>query len=382
MSDAPILVSDLRPQIAALRPEFDAAVKRVLDRGWFILGEEGRAFETEFAAFLGARHVVGVANGTDAIHLALRAVGIRPGDPVLLPPSTANPTACAVTALGAVPCFADVEPDTGLFQAAALEEAMARLRPRAVIPVHLYGRPERMTSLLALAAKHGVAVIEDVAQAHGAPLDCGGVAGTRGAIGCFSFYPSKNLGAFGDGGALSTEDPELAEALRRLRNYGQADRYHHVSFGLNSRLDELQAAFLRVKLPHLATANDARRAIVARYREALRDLPLALPSDDPSAASSVHHLFVVRVTRRDSFREALRQRGIGTEIHYPVPIHRQEAYAGLGLGPGSFPVAERRAAQIVSLPLYPELQATQIDRVIDAVRAALSGHPHPDEETA
>ncbi len=377
MSD-PILVFDLRPQIAALRRELDEAVARVLNRGWFVLGEEGRHFEEEFAGYLGIPYVLGVANGTDAIHLALRAVGIEPDDRVLLPPSTANPTACAVTAAGAVPCFADVHRSTGLFDLAEVERVCAAGGIKAMIPVHLYGRPEPMGELMELARRHNVIVIEDAAQAHGARSENATVGGF-GAIGCFSFYPSKNLGAFGDGGAVATRDPELAERLRLLRNYGQADRYHHVSFGLNSRLDELQAAILRVKLPHLDRWNQARRSWAARYHERLEGLPLALPPDDQPDARSIVHLFVIRVARRDRLREILRAQGIATEVHYPVPIHLQPAYAALGHAPGSFPRAEQRAEEIVSLPLYPEMTEDQFDRVTEAIDAALRGEPHPEE---
>lgn len=374
----PILVFDLKPQIAALRAEFDAAIARVLDRGWFILGEEGRRFEEEFARYLGLPYLLGVANGTDAIQLALRAVGVGAGDAVLIPPSTANPTACAVSAVGARLVFADVERDTGLFDLDAVEAVLARERVKAIIPVHLYGRAQPLDRLIHLADRHGAVVIEDVAQAHGARGE-GHLTGTRGAISCFSFYPSKNLGAFGDGGAVATRDPELAERLRMLRNYGQADRYQHVTFGLNSRLDELQAAILAVKLPHLERWNDQRRAWAARYRERLAGLPLVMPPPDAADERSIHHLFVVRVAERDAFREQLRAQGIATEVHYPVPIHRQPAYAALGQAEGSFPVAEARAKQIVSLPLYAELTEAQFERVVAAVRAVLDSAPHPED---
>jgi dTDP-4-amino-4,6-dideoxygalactose transaminase len=370
----PVPVSDLRAQHLAIEAELHVALDRVFARSWFILGEELAAFEQEFAGFIGIPHAVGVASGTDAIHLALRALGITEGDHVLTAPNSAVPTAAAIMAAGATPCFADVDPQTGLLDPASVEEHLDH-RVKAIVPVHLYGRCVPMDAILEIGRRRGVPVVEDAAQAHGATWR-GRAAGTFGAIGCFSFYPSKNLGACGDAGACVTADPALAARLRRLRNYGERDRYLSVEFGINSRLDELQAAILRVKLPRLAGWNARRRELAAAYRQRLAALPLAfaLPSDE---GEEVVHLFVAQVARRDRLREILQGRGILTQIHYPRPIHLHPAYAHLGLGPGSFPVAERRAEQIVSLPLYPEMTSPQQERVIAAVAEALDDEEPP-----
>lgn len=377
-----ILVCDLRPQIQAIRAELDEAWNRVLNRGRFILDEEGRAFESEFAAFLEAKQSWGVASGTDAIQLALRALGVGPGDRVLTAPNTANPTCCAISVIGAVPMFADIDLASGQLDPARVEAVLAALpardRPKALLPVHLYGSAAPLDDFLRLGERFGIPLVEDAAQAHGTRSG-GRAVGTIGRLAAFSFYPSKNLGAYGDGGAVSTNDPELGERVRLLRNYGQRDRYEHTTFGVNSRLDELQAAILRVKLRHLPAWNERRRELAGRYREALAGLPLALPPDDTKGDRSIYHLFVVRVARRERFRDALRAREIATEIHYPTPIHLQPAYASLGLGPGTYPAAERRAAQIVSLPLYPELTDPEFQQVVEAIRDVMKGEPHPDE---
>jgi dTDP-4-amino-4,6-dideoxygalactose transaminase len=371
---APIPVCDLRAQYLAIEAEVRAALDRVLARSWFILGEELAAFEEEFADFLGIPHAVGVASGTDAIHLALRALNVGAGDRVLTAPNSAVPTAAAIVAAGAVPCFADVDPVTGLLDPASVEQHLDQ-RVKAIVPVHLYGRCVPMDAVLDLGRRHGIPVVEDAAQAHGATWR-GRAAGTMGVIGCFSFYPSKNLGACGDAGACTTADPALAARLRRLRNYGERDRYLSVEFGINSRLDELQAAVLRVKLPHLAGWNARRRELAAIYRDRLASLPVmfAPPADE---GEEVHHLFIARVARRDRLRGDLQSRGVMTQVHYPLPIHLHPAYARLGFGPGSFPVAERRAEQIVSLPLYPEMTANQQECVIAAVAEALHGEEPP-----
>lgn len=371
---SPIPVCDLKVQHEGLAAELRAAVERVLARSWFVLGEELAAFEEEFAGFLGIAHAIGVASGTDAIQLALRALDIGAGDRVLTAPNSAVPTAAAIVAAGAVPCFADVDPATGLLDPESVERLIDD-SVKAIVPVHLYGRCVPMDPILDLAGRRGIPVVEDAAQAHGATWR-GRAAGTMGAIGCFSFYPSKNLGACGDAGACTTADSALAARLRRLRNYGERDRYHSVEFGINSRLDELQAAVLRAKLPRLAEWNGRRRELAAAYRDRLDAMPLALapPMDQ---GEEVVHLFVVRVARRDRLRENLQRQGVLTQIHYPLPIHLHPAYAHLGFGPGSFPIAERRAGEIVSLPLYPEMTARQLDRVTMALAAALRGEEPP-----
>lgn len=374
-----IPVCDLKAHVAAIRDELDTAIARVLESGWFILGEELRRFEEEFAAYVGLRHCIGVASGTDAIHLAVRALGIGPGDWVLTAPNSAVPTACGITEAGAIPCFADVDLEDGLLDPASVEEQLTRLggKVKAILAVHLYGRAVQLGALRALADRHGIALIEDAAQAHGADSE-GRSAGTVGEIGCFSFYPTKNLGALGDAGALTTNRADLAKRLIHLRNYGQEDRYHHVTLGFNSRLDEMQAAILSVKLTHLSEWTRRRREIAAHYRNAFAGLPIAF-SRERAEAPSVEHLFVVRVSDRAKFRECLEKDGVGTQIHYPQPIHLQPAYSDLGLGPGSFPVTELRARQIVSLPIYPEMTESQVDRVIEAVRAALRSAEPPEE---
>ncbi|HET8627885.1 MAG TPA: DegT/DnrJ/EryC1/StrS family aminotransferase [Thermomicrobiales bacterium] len=360
---ARVPVADARREYRARRAELDAAIARVLDRGWFVLGAEVAAFEAEFAAYLGAGHAVGVASGTDAIELALRALDIGPGDEVLVPAMTAAFSALAVGRAGAAPVFADVDRATGALDPAA---AAARVTPRtrALLAVHLYGGAADLAALGALAARHGLALVEDAAQAHGAAWR-GRRLGAVGALGCFSFYPSKNLGAYGDGGAVVTADPALAARLRRLRDGGQAGRYAHVELGVNSRLDELQAAVLRVKLRHLDAGNAARRARAARYDAALAGTGLALPAARPESAHA-YHLYAARVP--GGRRAALAARGVATQVHYPVPVPLQAAYAALGHRPGDFPAADAWAAEELSLPLFPELTAAEQDRVVAAIR--------------
>jgi dTDP-4-amino-4,6-dideoxygalactose transaminase len=356
-----------------MREEVDEAVARVLDSGWFILGPEVEALEHELAEALGARVAVAVANGTEALQLALIARGVGPGDEVVTTSLSAAFTALAIQAVGARPVFVDVDPVTLNLDPEAARRAVTT-RTRALLPVHLYGHPADMDPLLALADDHGLAVIEDACQAHGA-LYRGRPVGTLGGeegLGALSFYPTKNLGALGDGGALLANDPGLAARLRRLRNGGQTDRYHHGEPGLNSRLDELQAAILRVGLRHLPRWTERRRAIAGRYVEELADTGLGLPVEE-KYARAVQHLFVVRHRRRDALAAALRGRGVGTLIHYPVPLHLQPVFAPLGGARGDLPVVERAADEIVSLPLYPELTDAQVETVVAAVRDAASG---------
>jgi dTDP-4-amino-4,6-dideoxygalactose transaminase len=345
----------------------EAAVARVVASGWYILGEEVAAFEREFAAFLGAGHVVGVGSGTEALHLALAACGVRPGDDVVTVPNTAVATVAAIEAAGAVPRFADVDSETLLLDPAALESAITP-KTRAVIPVHLHGQAAAMPDILAIARGRGLRVVEDAAQSAGTRLG-GRHTGTFGDVGCFSFYPSKNLGAIGDGGAVCTDDPDLAERLRLLRQYGWAERDRSVLPGFNSRLDEIQAAVLRAKLPRLDERNARRRAIAGRYREALADCGIGLPAASLDERWNVH-LFVVRHPDRDAFRSRLAERGVGTAVHYPTPIYFQPGYAHLGIGPGACPVAERAQRQIVSIPAHPDLSDDEVERVVLAVRAA------------
>ena len=357
---------DFKARVAAVRGELEAAVARVLDSGRFVLGPEGEAFERELASAFGAGDAVGVASGTEAIQLALGTVGVRAGDEVVTSPLTAAFTGLAILAAGARPVFADVDPATLNVTPEAVARAITR-RTKALLPVHLYGHPADLDPLLQIARDRGLPLVEDACQAHGARYK-GRVVGALSGIGALSFYPTKNLGALGDGGAVLANDPALAAALRRARNGGQTDRYHHAEPGINSRLDEMQAAILRVGLRHLEDGNARRRELAALYgRELAETRGLVLPAEQDYARSN-HHLFVVRHPRRDALMAALTERGIATLIHYPVPLHLQGAFASLGGRPGDFPVAEQAAREIVSLPLYPEMTDAQALAVADAVR--------------
>jgi dTDP-4-amino-4,6-dideoxygalactose transaminase len=349
---------DLRPGDDAA--DVRAAIARVLDRGWFVLGPEGDAFEAEFAAACGTRHAVGVGSGTDAIALLLRACGVGPGDEVIVPAITAAFTGLAVTAIGAHPVVVDVDPHTLTMDPLACDAAVTP-RTRAVVPVHLYGQPADMAAIASIAALRHLAVVEDCCQAHLATY--GGVpVGTFGAGGAFSFYPTKNLGGAGDGGAVVTDDGAIAERIRRLRNGGQADRYHHVEAGVNSRLDELQAAVLRARLPRLAAWTARRRTLAAVYRRVLPPHVVAVPERDPG---HVYHLFPVRHRDRDGLQRTLAAAGIDTLIHYPVPLSEQAAFAPYG--PAPCPVAAQAARELLSLPLHPRLTDDDVARVAEAV---------------
>lgn len=366
--------NELRPQVRAIKPEIETAIRRVLERGWFILGQEGRDFEAEFSAYLSDAplYTVGVASGTDALELALRALEIGPGDEVITVPHTATFTALGISATGAALRFVDIEPETYLLDPQQLEAAITPYT-RAIIPVHLYGQAADMEAITAIAQKHRIDVIEDAAQAHGTRYRETRV-GTLGRLAAFSFYPTKNLGAYGDGGAVTTRDADLAARLTKLRNGGMgAQRYHHDLPGVNSRLDEMQAAILRVKLPYLDVWNTRRRELAHHYTGQLGDLStegLQVPVEC-GWGDHVYHLYVVRVgeNRRDALATYLKDRGIGTNIHYPVPVHRQAAYASLNLPEGSFPASERAAREVLSLPMYPELTAEQIDYICEQIRA-------------
>ena len=365
-----------RPRIPfmALTPREDApavrgAIDRVIARGWFILGPEVEAFESEFAAAMGAKYSVGVGTGTDAIALILRALGIGRGDEVITAPLSAAYSALAVMMAGARPVFADIDPERLTLDPEQTARAVGP-RTRAILPVHLYGQPADMAGIEAVAARHHLAVVEDCCQAHLATAG-GRPVGTIGTAGAFSFYPTKNLGALGDGGAIVTGDRALADRLRRLRNGGQTDRYHHVEPGINSRLDELQAAVLRARLPFLRRWTARRRALAARYRAALAGAAPAGPDriDVPPEkdAGHVYHLFVVRVGRgRDELQACLASSGVETLIHYPVAIPRQPALAGEH--PAACPIAERVCDEILSLPLHPALTDEDVDAVAAAVR--------------
>ncbi|HEY6553030.1 MAG TPA: DegT/DnrJ/EryC1/StrS family aminotransferase [Vicinamibacteria bacterium] len=359
---------DLKAHVAALRPELDAAIARVLDSGWFILGAEGQAFEQELAAALGAGDAVAVANGTEAITLGLVALGVGEGDEVVTSPMSAAFTALAVRQAGARPVFADLDPRTLNVSPEAVARAVTP-RTKALLPVHLYGHPADMDPILEVAKTRGLAVVEDACQAVGARYK-GRPVGTLGGLAALSFYPTKNLGALGDGGAILVQDPEVAARLRRLRNGGQSDRYRHEVAGVNSRLDEIQAAILRVGLLHLAGWTRRRREIAALYDQGLEGLGLILPVEE-SYATAVQHLYVIRHPKRDALAAGLRGRGVGTLIHYPIPLHLQPAFADYGGKPGDFPVAEAAAAQVLSLPLHPGLTDPEAEAVVAATRASV-----------
>jgi dTDP-4-amino-4,6-dideoxygalactose transaminase len=358
---------DFKARVAALRAELDEAMSRVVDSGWFILGPEVEALEQELRAAFGAGEVVAVANGTEALQLGLVATGVGPGDEVVTTSLTAAFTGLAILSAGARPVFVDVDPETLNLDPSAVRSAITP-RTRAIVPVHLYGQPADMDPILACAAEHGIAVVEDACQAHGA-IYKGRTVGTLGACGALSFYPTKNLGALGDGGALLVGEPDLAARLRRLRNGGQSDRYRHDEPGINSRLDEIQAAILRVGLKHLPRWTERRRELARFYRRELEDVGVRLTAllDE---TRPVHHLFVVRHARRDALVAALRERGVATLIHYPIPLHRQPAFASQGPMPETLPIVEKAAGEILSLPLYPELTNTQAEAIVAAVRDA------------
>jgi dTDP-4-amino-4,6-dideoxygalactose transaminase len=355
---------DLRLQYNSIKVELDRAIQDVLASGWFILGQNVSAFEAEFASFCDARFGVGVGNGTDALQLALMACGIQPGDEVITSPLSATFTALAISSLGALPTFADIDPETYNLDPHSLATAIGP-QTKAIIPVHLYGQPADMDPILALAREHGLVVIEDAAQAHGAKYK-GRRVGTLGDVGCFSFYPSKNLGAFGDGGLVVTNDTEIAQRVRMLRNGGQRTRYDHQLLGINSRLDELQAAILRVKLRYLEGWNKRRQHIAALYTALLGDSEVEPPVEAVDV-DHVYHLYVIRSADRVDLQKHLEQRGVQALVHYPTPIHLQGAYRALGIEPGSFPVAELCAGQVLSLPIYPELTDTKVRQVASHV---------------
>jgi dTDP-4-amino-4,6-dideoxygalactose transaminase len=338
-------------------------VAGVLASGSFVLGPNVSAFEREVADHLGVSHAVGVACGTDALHLALRAVGVGVGDEVITTPFTFVATGEAIRYTGATPVFADIDPGTFTLDPRAVERAIGP-RTRAVLPVHLYGHPADLDALRALCDAHGLRLIEDAAQAFGASLG-GRRVGGIGDLGCFSFYPSKNLGAFGDGGMVVTNDGALAERVRLLRQHGHVGGYRHVEIGFNSRLDELQAAVLRVKRTRIDTWNERRNRIAISYHERLSSLPVSLPSVAPGA-DHVWHQYTIRTSRRDALRDALREQGVASVVYYPIPLHRQPAF--VEQGDVSLPEAEHAAAEVLSLPMHPHLTDADVDRVCDAVR--------------
>jgi dTDP-4-amino-4,6-dideoxygalactose transaminase len=357
---------DLKAPYLELKDELDAVYHRVMESGWYILGKEVEAFESEFATYCEAEHCIGVANGLEALHLIVRAYGIGPGDEVIVPANTYIATWLAVTHAGATPV--PVEPDERTYNIdpARIEQAITS-KTKAILVVHLYGQPANIDPINALALNHGLKVIEDCAQAHGARYK-GRRAGSLGDAAGFSFYPGKNLGAIGDGGAVTTNDPELAERIRVLRNYGSHIKYQNEVVGYNSRLDELQAALLRVKLTKLDEWNERRRQAAAEYMQGLTGIQKLTLPHVPEWAEPVWHLFVILHAQRDALQKALNEAGVGTMIHYPIPPHLQHAYADLNLNEGDFPISEMMAKGVLSLPMGPHMNDVQLSRVIAAFR--------------
>lgn len=362
-----VLFLDLKSPYQELQTELDAAYRRVMESGWYILGEEVDSFEKDFSAFCQTKHCMGVANGLDALHLILRAYGIGEGDEVIVPSNTYIATWLAVSYVGARPIPIEPDPVTFNIDSARIESAITP-RTRAILAVHLYGQTVDMDAVLAIARRHNLKVIEDSAQAHGAAYKQK-QAGALGDAAGWSFYPGKNLGAFGDAGAVTTNDDELAERIRTLRNYGSKVKYFNEIKGYNSRLDPLQAAFLRVKLKHLNGWNSRRKEIALQYLSSLSDLPeLTLPHV-PEWADPAWHVFVIRHAQRDALQKYLGENGIGTLIHYPIPPHLSEAYQDAGYGRGDFPLAENIAQTVLSIPIGPHLASHQTAQVISAIRA-------------
>lgn len=350
-----------------LKPEIDAAVLRVLESGWYILGPEVEAFEAEWAEFCGAEHAVGLANGLDALTLALRALEVGPGDEVIVPSNTYIATWLAVSAVGATPVPVEPDPATHNIDPDLIEAAITG-RTKALLPVHLYGQPADLNPILAIARRHNIAVVEDAAQAHAARYK-GRRIGSHGDVVCWSFYPGKNLGALGDAGAVTTDRADLAERIRLLRNYGSREKYVNEVKGANSRLDPIQAAVLRVKLAHLEEWTERRRTLAAAYQEGLNASDLVLPSV-PSWAEPAWHLYVVRTQKRAELQAHLAENGIGSLIHYPIPPHMQAAYGPLGIAAEALPLARRLADEVLSLPMGPHLKASSVEETTKAMLAA------------
>jgi len=363
---------DLKAQHASIRPELDAAIDRVFESSQFVLGREVEQFEQEFASFCGVRHAAGVNTGTSALHLAMLAAGIGAGDEVITVPFTFVATVAAVRYTGATPVFVDVDPQSLTMDAEQIERAITS-RTKAILPVHLYGQMANMDRIMAIARRHGLLVIEDACQAHGAEFR-GRRAGSIGDLGCFSFYPGKNLGACGEGGLVSTGNEEYARRVRMLRDWGQSKKYCHELRGYNFRLEGLQGAILRVKLRHLEDWTEARRVRAARYAGALEGADVIAPIESPDTRH-VYHVYAVRTANRSALQQSLERDGIQTNIHYPIPVHLQPAHADLGWREGDFPVSERAAREVLSLPMYPELPLEAVDRVADAVRLHAAAMP-------
>jgi dTDP-4-amino-4,6-dideoxygalactose transaminase len=356
---------DLKTQYSSIKPEIDAAIAHVLESSQFVLGEEVAAFETEFATYCQTQHAIGVNSGTSALHLALLAAGVGPGDEVITVPFTFVATAAAIVYTGARPVFVDIEPRTFTMDVSQIERAITPAT-KAILPVHLYGQPADMDPILEIGRRHGLAVIEDAAQAHGAEYK-GRRVGSLGDLGCFSFYPGKNLGAYGEGGAVVTNNAGYTRTIRMLRDWGAERKYQHVLKGYNYRLEGIQGAVLRVKLRHLEAWTEARRAHAARYDRLLAGHGVPTP-EAVSYGRHVYHIYAIRTATRDSLQQTLHDRGVQTGIHYPIPVHLLPAYADLGHRPGDFPCSESAAHEVLSLPMFAELKDDHIETVAAAVR--------------
>jgi dTDP-4-amino-4,6-dideoxygalactose transaminase len=356
---------DLKKSTIALRPELDSAAKRVLDSGWFIHGKECEAFEKEFAEYCGVKHCIGVANGLDALHLILRALNIGPGDEVIVPAHTFIATWLAVSYVGATPVPVDVNETTFNLEPTDCK-AKINSKTKAIMPVHLYGRLANVEGFQKLCSEFNLQLIEDAAQAHGAKNE-NGVAGSFGIAAGFSFYPGKNLGCLGDGGAVTTNNSDLAEKIKALRNYGASKKYHHTDLGVNSRLDEIQAAFLRVKLKYLENWNDKRREIAKLYNETLSKLESIVVPEIPQNKEHVWHLYAIRSKNREKLANALNDAGIGILVHYPIPAHLSGAYSKMGFKVGDFPIAERLSNEVLSIPMCPYLNEHEVSYILKAL---------------
>ena len=368
----PIPLVDLHAQYTSIRADIDRAIQTIIDTSSFVMGPAVRQFESAFAAFCGVNHCVGVSNGTAALELALRALAIGPGAEVITASHTFIATAEAISNVGAKPVFVDIDPETYTMTPAAVAAAITPATS-ALLPVHIYGQPADMTGLNALAKQHGLAVIEDAAQAHGATRQ-GQRAGSLADMACFSFYPGKNLGAYGDAGAVTTNNDALAESVRLLRNHGRRSKYVHDIVGTNERIDTLQAAILAAKLPYLNDWTSRRQALAARYNERLAEAEVVLPTV-AAGATSAWHLYVIRTPQRDQLLQFLKEHGVEGGIHYPVPLHLQPAYAHLGYQRGDLPVTEVIADTCLSLPLYPEMTTAQQDRIVELIYTFLKAQP-------
>lgn len=356
---------DLKAQYKSIKPEIDAAVLNVLESTQFVLGEYVASFERDFAAYCGSKHAIAVNSGTSALHLALLGAGVGPGDEVITIPFTFVATVSAICYTGARPVFVDVEPKSLTMDADQLEKAITP-RTKAILPVHLYGQMADMTALLAVANRHGIPVIEDACQAHGAEYH-GRRAGSMGLSGCFSFYPGKNLGAYGEGGIVVTSDDAQAKKIRMLRDWGQEKRYHHVLKGFNYRMEGIQGAILGVKLKYLENWTESRRARAREYDALLEDSPLVLAPKQLSSRRHVYHIYAVRTPDRDALQQQLQAEGVHTGLHYPIPVHLQEAHADLGYKVGDFPQSEAAAREVLSLPMFPEMTTSQVETVVATI---------------